>query len=148
MTRFLKYGTIISTYLLVASVLLQIYARFFMDNTPAWTEEASRLFFIYTMSFAAGLALKNNYYVYLELFYDNMNLRSQKVLMVLIYVGIVLLFTLMSYASFKFVQLGIPEKSPSMKISMSIAFFSMFIMAASICFFAIIDILKIFKDLK
>lgn len=148
MTRFLKYGTIISTYLLVASVLLQIYARFFMDNTPAWTEEASRLFFIYTMSFAAGLALKNNYYVYLELFYDKMNLRNQRVLKVLIYVGIVLLFTLMSYASFKFVQLGIPEKSPSMKISMSIAFFSMFIMAASICYFAIIDILKIFKDLK
>jgi TRAP-type transport system small permease protein len=145
MTRFLKYGTIISTYLLVASVLLQIYARFFMDNTPAWTEEASRLFFIYTMSFAAGLALKNNYYVYLELFYEKMNLRSQRVLMVLIYVGIILLFILMSYASFKFVQLGIPEKSPSMKISMSIAFFSMFIMAASICYFAIIEILKILK---
>ena len=66
----LKYGTLVSSFALIFSVLLQIYARFFMSNTPAWTEETSRIFFIYTVSFASGLALKDNYFVYLDVFYE------------------------------------------------------------------------------
>ncbi len=33
--RFLKYGTLLSTYGLIATVLLQIFARFFLQNAPA-----------------------------------------------------------------------------------------------------------------
>ncbi|MEM1124879.1 MAG: TRAP transporter small permease subunit, partial [Bacteroidota bacterium] len=77
-TKFLKYGTLISTYGLIGSVLLQIFARFFLTNTPAWTEEASRLFFIYAMAFAAGLALKSDEYVALDLFFEKLSPVLQK----------------------------------------------------------------------
>ena len=141
-TRLLKYGTIASTYLLVASVLLQIFARFFLPNTPAWTEEASRLFFVYAISFAAGLALRDNAYVYLEFFYDRLPSAIRRVLQVLIPISTFLLFLCMAYYTVSFVMLGHLEHSPSMKFEMSYVFASMFILAITMTFFAGKDVLN------
>ncbi|MEM6320947.1 MAG: TRAP transporter small permease [Bacteroidota bacterium] len=146
-TKFLKYGTLLSTYGLIGSVLLQIFARFFLTNTPAWTEEASRLFFIYAMAFAAGLALKSDEYVALDIFFEKLNPILQKRLLLVVQGLIVLLFGITAVYSIKFVQLGMPESSPSMAISMSVAFFSMFLMSASICYFACLEIQKIRKKI-
>ena len=139
-TKFLKYGTLISTYCLIGSVLLQIFARFFLANTPAWTEEASRLFFIYAMAFAAGLALKSDEYVALDLFFEKLSPTLKKRLLMLVQGLTLLLFGIMAIFSLKFVQLGLPESAPSMKISMAIAFFSMFLMSASVCYFAYLEL--------
>ena len=68
--KILKIGTLVSTIGLIGTVSLQIFARFFLASDPSWTEEASRLFFIYAVSFASGIALKNNSYVGLDLFYN------------------------------------------------------------------------------
>ena len=52
--RLLKMGTLLSTYGLLFTVLLQIICRFTPINTPPWTEEASRLFFIYASFLTFG----------------------------------------------------------------------------------------------
>ncbi|NJO01809.1 MAG: TRAP transporter small permease subunit [Bacteroidia bacterium] len=52
---------------LLGAVLVQIVARFMLVQAPAWTEELARIFFIYAVSFAAGLALKQNYFVAIDL---------------------------------------------------------------------------------
>jgi TRAP-type transport system small permease protein len=44
------------------------------------------------------------------------------------------------------VILGIPEKSPSMGFNMGIAFFSIFIMSASISYYLVRKIVKIMKN--
>ena len=145
-SRILKYGTLISTYGLIGSVLLQIFARFFLENTPSWTEEASRLFFIYATSFAAGLALKNNYYVALDVFYNKLSARFKQVLNIAIPILVFVLFALMAIFSIQFILLGHLEYSPSMKIRMSFVFFSIFIMGASISYYAFGEILKALKN--
>lgn len=145
MSKFLKYGTLISTYALIGSVLLQIFARFFLTSTPAWTEEASRLFFIYSTAFAAGLALKSDEYVALDLFYEKLSPSFKKRILVLVQGLTVLLFGAMAISALQFVKLGIPEFSPSMKISMSIAFFSMFLLSISVSYFAYLELKKILK---
>lgn len=145
MARFLKYGTIISTYGLIACVLLQIFARFLLPKAPAWTEEASRLFFIYAMAFAAGLAIKSKKYVALDIVFEKFKPLVQRKLLLLVQALTLLLFGILAIFGLKFVQLGIPESSPSMKISMSIAFFSMVLMGASVCYFAFLEIRKLIK---
>ena len=140
-TRFLKYGAIAGTYLLIGSVLLQIFARFFLPTTPAWTEEASRMFFVYAVAFAAGLALKDSEYVYLEFFFDRLPAGAQRILNLLIPLMTCLLFVCIAGYSTMFIALGHQEQSPSMKFNMSYVFFSMFIMALSMSYFA-------FRDLK
>jgi len=143
--RILKIGTLLSTWGLILTVLLQIVCRFTPFNTPPWTEEASRIFFIYAMSFAAGLAMKNEFYVHLDMFYNRFPERIKKVLNLAIPIITLALFVVMAIYSIKFILLGIPEKSPSMGFNMGIAFFSIFIMSASISYYLWKKIQKIFK---
>lgn len=143
--RILKIGTLLSTWGLILTVLLQIICRFTPFNTPPWTEEASRIFFIYAMSFAAGLAMKNEFYVHLDMFYNRFPERIKKVLNLAIPIITLALFVVMAIYSIKFILLGIPEKSPSMGFNMGIAFFSIFIMSASISYYLWKKIQKIFK---
>jgi len=145
MNRFLKYGTLLSTYGLIASVLLQIFARFLLPKAPPWTEEAARLFFIYAMAFAAGLAIKSNEYVALDFFFEKLPPNLKRSLLILVQGLTILLFGIMAIYGLKFVQLGIPESSPSMKISMSIAFFSMVLMGVSVSYFAFLEFRSIAK---
>lgn len=144
--RMLKMGTLLSTYGLLFTVLLQIICRFTPINTPAWTEEASRLFFIYAMSFAAGLAMKNEFYVHLDMFYERFPERIKKTLNLAVPSITLILFVVMAVYAIKFVILGIPEKSPSMGFNMGIAFFSIFIMSTSISYYLLRKIMKIIKN--
>ena len=146
--RILKVGVLLSTWGLIATVLLQIFCRFTPLDTPSWTEEASRLFFIYAMSFGAGLAMKNEYYVHLDMFYSRFPVKMQRWLVRVIPVVVLVLFVVMAVYSVQFMLLGIPEKSPSMGFNMGVAFFSMFIMSASISYYLWKKIQRNYKNSK
>ncbi len=147
-TRLLRYGTLLSTYALILSVLLQIFARFFLEKAPPWTEEASRLFFIYAIAFASGLAMKSNAYVQLDVMYTRLPTRQQALLDVLIPLLICILFGLITVCSIFFVWLGYPETSPSMGMRMSTAFMSMVVMGGSVLFYAWINAKQAYEKLK
>ena len=147
-SRILKYGTLLSTLGLLGSVLIQVFARFFLPNTPPWTEEASRLFFIYATAFAAGLALKHQYYVHLDLFFDRLPEHAKKYLLIAIQLLTLIMFAMIGWYALHFISLGHAERSPSMKIRMSFAFFSIFILCAALCFYAAIDLRKALKSKK
>ncbi|MRI00849.1 TRAP transporter small permease subunit [Kriegella sp. EG-1] len=142
--RLLKYGVLISTWGLILTVVIQITCRFTPISTPSWTEEASRIFFIYAMAFAAGLAMKSDYYVHLEMFYSRFSKNFQRFLLAVIPVMSLILFLIMAFYSIHFVIQGLAEKSPSMGFNMGVAFFSMFIMSVSICYYLIFKIIKNF----
>ncbi|MEM6842708.1 MAG: TRAP transporter small permease subunit [Bacteroidota bacterium] len=144
-TRLLQWGTLLSATGFIASTLVQIYARFFMASAPSWTEEVARFFFVYAMSFAAGLALKDHYYVHLDVLYNRLNDRQKARLRLGISLCTLTLFLLLTIYSWQFVDLGIPEKSPSLGFSMALAFTSIFIMGASVSVYALLDVANFFK---
>ena len=144
--RILKYGTILSTLGIIIMVLIQIYARFFLPNSPSWTEEASRLFFIYALSFAAGLAVKNHYYVHLDYFFNKFSEKTQKMIMLIIPLTTALLFLIVAIYSLDFIVQGHAERSPSLKVRMSYVFFSIFIMGASICYYSVLEFIRQIKN--
>ncbi|WP_149274277.1 TRAP transporter small permease [Pareuzebyella sediminis] len=146
--RILKIGTLISTWGLIATVLLQIICRFTPIDTPSWTEEASRLFFIYAMSFAAGLAMKNEFYVHLSMFYERLPSRLKKIVSRTIPILSLFLFLFMAVCSVQLIILGLAEKSPSMGLNMGFAFLSMFIMATSVGYYLARKIARDFKNWK
>lgn len=141
-TRLLQLGTLISATAFIGATLIQIYARFFMDSAPSWTEEAARIFFIYTMSFAAGLALKDDYFVSLDLLYNRLSSDTRRRLEVGLYVLTILLFGIVGWYSISFIKLGIPEKSPSMGIPMALSFISIFVMALGVVVFSLVRLAK------
>ena len=147
--RILKVGTLLSTWGLIAMVLLQIICRFSWFETPSWTEEASRIFFIYAISFASGLALKSsNYYVALDAFYNRFNPNFKGFLDKSIPIVTFLLFAVFAFYSIQFISLGMIEKSPSMGFNMGVAFCSMFLVGATLCYYAWHKVVQAFKRRK
>lgn len=144
--RFLKYGTLISSIGFIGATLIQIYARFFMESAPSWTEEAARFFFIYAMSFAAGLAMKDGSYVHFDVLYNKLKKGQQRILNIFISVFTLVLFIILTMYAIQFVKVGLPEHSPSLGVPMAIAFGSMVVMGLFVSFFAFIDILKKMKS--
>mgnify|MGYP000604032195 CR=1 FL=1 len=145
--KILKIGTLLSTWGLIAMVLLQIVGRFSpLIEAPSWTEEASRILFIYAISFASGLALKSsNYYVALDAFYNRFNPKFKTFLDKSIPVVIFLLFAVFAFYSIQFIRLGMIEKSPSMGFDMGVSFCSMFIIGATMCYYTWHKIIRAFN---
>jgi TRAP-type C4-dicarboxylate transport system permease small subunit len=145
-SQFLKYGTLISSFGFIGATLIQIYARFFMESAPSWTEEAARFFFIYAMSFAAGLAMKDGYYVHFDVLFNKLGKNQQRILTILISLFTFILFVILTVYALQFVKVGLPEHSPSLDVPMAIAFGSMVVMGLFVSFFAFIDIVKKMKS--
>lgn len=141
----LKLGTLISALGFISATLVQIYARFLLDSAPSWTEEASRFFFVYAMSFAAGLAMKENYYVSLDVFYNKLKTKHQKIVDITISLSIFVLFSIVGIFALQYVVLGIPESSPSLGAPMAIAFVSIVVMSFSISIYAFYNLRTNFK---
>lgn len=137
-----------STLALVFSVLVQIYARFFMENAPSWTEEASRLFFIYAICFASGLAFMQNYFVSLDLITSRLGKKGNRYLELVVTLLVFALFLVIAVFSISYITLGYAEKSPSLGFNMSISFTSILLMSVSICFFSFIKIFQLFRELR
>ncbi len=137
----LKWGTLLMTGSFIACILVQIYARLFLTTAPSWTEEAARLFFVLAIAFAAGPALKRDYYVYFDFVYDRLSLVWQRRVTVAIDALTVLLFLLFLYHALSFTAMGLVERSPSLQFPMAIAFGSMVILAASVLLYAVARLL-------
>jgi len=116
-----------------------------MDQPPAWTEEASRAFFIYSVAFASGLALAQNYFVSIEYFYNKFPIRIQRILTIITPLIIFVLFAIIMVCAFNFTMMGYAEYSPSMKIRMSTVFFSMVLMSIGLCFYSLKELLQTIK---
>ena len=139
--RILEWGTLISAFGLIFTVILQILTRrFFGDISLSWTEEASRFFFVYTVSFGAGLAQKEGYYVSMDYFYRKFSPRIKGITDLIISLVSAVLFLLMSVFSVYFIILGLVETSPSLGLPMSIAFASMLILSGSVLYFLLIEL--------
>ena len=138
--KLLRIGTLLSTLGFIGSILIQIYARFFMDSAPSWTEEASRFFFVYAMSFGAGLAMKDQEFVRLDWIYDKLKDRQQKLLDTAIALITFILFLVVGIYSLQYIAIGWKESSPSLGYSMAIAFTSLLIMAVSVGIYALVDL--------
>lgn len=138
--RILNVGTLISTAGFVGATLIQIYARTFLESAPSWTEEISRFFFVYAMSFAAGLAIKGNYYVYLDLFYAKMSPPYKRLVDIVVSVSVMILFFFMGIFAIQYMTLGLVERSPSLGIPMIIPFTSIFLMSLFICLYTFYEL--------
>ena len=142
----LEWGTIISAFGLIFTVILQIITRrFFVDIVLSWTEEASRFFFVYTISFGAGLAQKEGYFVSMDYFYRKFNPKMKRIIDLIISFSTVILFLLMSVFSVYFIVLGLAETSPGLGMPMSMAFASMFIMSGSVLYFSLVELIYNFR---
>ena len=147
LARILEWGTIISACGLIFTVLLQIVSRKLLPSiAPPWTEEISRFFFIYTISFGAGLAQREGYFVSMDYFYRKFNARMRRILDLFISFISAVLFLVMAVYSVQYIVLGTTETSPSIGLPMSLAFASMFIMSGTVLYYLLRQLIHSIKS--
>jgi TRAP-type C4-dicarboxylate transport system permease small subunit len=149
LVRMLEWGTLIGAVGLIGTVVLQIVSRtFFAESAPSWTEEASRFFFIYAISFAAGLAQKDGEYVSMDYFYRKLSLQNRRRLDLITAGCSLILFIVMAVYSVQFIAIGFSETSPGLGLPMAFAFISMFVMSGAIAWFLLEQLYQTIKILR
>jgi TRAP-type C4-dicarboxylate transport system permease small subunit len=125
---------------MIMIVTLQVFSRFTLPKTPHWTEEAARIFFIYMVSFAACLAVRNKGFINVDTFIRLLPQKAGKIMQVLIHSIIAIFMSIIMIHSIIFIKIGSIQKSPSLQIPMSFIFFSMFILSLLISIYSIREI--------
>ena len=148
LSKFLKYGTLLTSLGFVMTVSLQIFARFFLSDVPPWTEEASRILFIYAIAFSSGLAYRGNYFVFLEAFYANFSDILKKKIDLISPILSLILFGFCGFYSLSMLEMGLNEYSPTLHILMIIPFLSILILSLSISYYSLMAFLKKIKFWK
>jgi TRAP-type C4-dicarboxylate transport system permease small subunit len=124
----LEIATFIAFSGLIIIVLFQIITRFFFpDFSKVWTEEATRLFFVYSVAFAAPLAMKKQEYVNVDILISLFPKKLKKIIEILNQILIIILISILLKGAVGFSQLGLNQLSPTMKIPMSVAYSSLFV---------------------
>ncbi|WP_447955801.1 TRAP transporter small permease [Vreelandella sp. EE7] len=109
---------------IAATVLLQVASRLFLPISISWTEELSRYLFIYMVALSAGVVLRQNRNISVELFHHMLGLRARAACQALICLIIgVFAFMVLPYA-WQYAQNGTWQTSPTLRIPMLYIFFS------------------------
>lgn len=138
-------GALLSLAAMISVVTVQVVTRFFMDSTPHWTEEAARIFFIYSVAFGTGTGIKNGDFIRLNLIGRYLSPRIDSLLNILTDGLIVVFSVILTIHSFRFVKLGMDELSPALEITMGFVFISISITGISIAVFTLENLVKQIK---
>lgn len=139
----LAAGAITSLICMVAVVIIQVYSRFLMARAPSWTEEASRIFFIYTSAFASGLALERNAFVSLGLL--DHYIKGRLLIFSRLLVSMISTFfaLLIAYVSLEYVEIGKMQTLPTLNfLTMDYILASITIMMGMVGLYGFLDIIR------
>ncbi|MRG84960.1 TRAP transporter small permease [Salinibacillus xinjiangensis] len=145
LSRILKILTITSFSALVLVVIIQITGRY----TPfsfVWTEELSRFLFIFSIAFAAPIAMEQREYVRVDLFVDFLPKKVRKYVEALIYLILGLFSAYLVSFAYEFSLIGQNQSSATLSIEMFYIHLSMvilFVFLALYSFFNIYAVLKL-----
>lgn len=137
MNHCLVAGALLATLGIVTTVTIQIVARLFWTSAPAWTEEAARFFFIFSVAFAAGPALRDGVFVRVDLLARWLPPRGAALLEVLVHLLTGSLLAVMALFSSDFIQLGMDQRSPSLRFPMAVVHSALFLLAATTAGYAL-----------
>lgn len=136
-SRLFKTGAVLSLTLMIVVVGIQIFARYFLKTSPAWTEEAARILFIYAVAFGTGTGIRNGDFIRLDLIDKFLPERIKHWLDLMTDIFILIFAGLLFSGSIAFIKLGMDESSPALEISMGFVFISMAVIGLAIIVFTL-----------
>ena len=135
--KFFAAGALISLGSMITVVGIQVFSRFLLESTPHWTEEAARIFFIYSVAFGTGTGIRNGDFIRLNLIGKYLSPASERFLDLITDLVIVAFSVILIIHSMRFVRLGMDEQSPALEISMGFIFVSLMVTGLAIFIFTL-----------
>ncbi|MFP4367679.1 MAG: TRAP transporter small permease [Bacteroidales bacterium] len=141
-------GALLSLSSMILVVGVQIFSRFFLEITPHWTEEAARIFFIYSVAFGTGTAINQGDFVRLDLVGKYLSPVSSRILQFFTEIITIFFSIILTTQSLYFIRLGMDEKSAALQIPMSFIFLSITITGIAIFIFTLENLYYTVKGTK
>lgn len=146
--KLLEIGAVISIMAMISVVMVQVVSRFALPKAPHWTEEAARMCFIFTISFAGGLAIRDKAFVNVDTFLNLLPKKLSQFIEIMIYIILVGFMGLISLKSLEFIKIGSIQRSPSLLIPMSYLFSSTLIVSLFIGVYSVFELGKSIRAFK
>ncbi len=143
--HWLRMGAILSMFLLLGVVLLQVFARIALPQVPAWTEEASRLFFMWAVAFAAGPAVREQAYVDVDSFTIHLPQKLQLWLAILLDVVLVGFSGIMVHESTKLIMSLEGQTSAALMWPMHIFYASIWLQTAMLTLYLARSVVRMIR---
>ncbi|MDY0095732.1 MAG: TRAP transporter small permease [Candidatus Vecturithrix sp.] len=140
MDKLLEIGALLSISAMIVVVVIQVFSRFALPRTPPWTEEATRILFIYMVSFAGGLAVREKAFVNVDTFINYLPFKARQLLQIIIEAMIVVFMGIIVYHATFFVRIGAMQRSAALLFPMAYVFVGMFIVALFIGIYTLFDL--------
>lgn len=133
----------VSMMTLLGSVLVQVFSRAFLPQSPMWTEELTRYALLYTVAFGAGLSMLTGNLVNVDLFIELLPGKGRRIA-----TAVALLFTsvfaaLLIEPSYQYAQIGAFQTSPTLDIRMTWVFYTMLLLVVLLSLFSLVAAVRI-----
>lgn len=143
-----RFLSSINVVFMIGVVALQVFARFLLPSCPSWTEELSRIFYIYIIGLAAPIALRNDLLVNVDIIINALPPKAVLALRIFNRIVVFAVCAVMAYASYGFMLSGLREKSVALVWPMVIPFTALFICGVLMTLFCAECIIKDCMRLK
>ena len=141
--RLIKGAVFVVFLTMIVAVVIQVFARTFMEQTPLWTEEASRVTLMYILGLGVGASVLTGDLVNVDLALMIMP-KPVRRLCELVSSALVSLFGFMLVpGAWEFTELGAMQTSPSLQIPMQYIFASMLFFAVLLGVFGLVKFLEV-----
>ena len=140
--RVLEIGTVITTAGIVLTVTMQAFARLCLPVAPAWTEEGARMCFIFSVAFAAGLAVRDQAFVKVDTLQRVLPPRYARILGLIIHLAVLLLMITVSVFAIDFIRVGRGQRSPCLQIPMGAAHAALLLLSVMISLYTALEIVQ------
>ena len=126
-------------------VLLQVFSRYVSFIAMPWTEELTRLAFVYIIALGSPLAIKYDDYARVDLLVEVFPLKARLLLELFVFFLVLCFVVYMSFISWDLIRLGMRQKSIYLRIPMYFAYFAI---PLSFILTSIASIIKIHERVK
>ncbi len=113
-----SYLTATCFILVGACVLVQIATRYTPGLSAPWTDEMTRLFFMYTIMAGAPIAIKYREYATIDILINNLHGRVRRVITIFEYLVISVIGVVGTWQAYIFFTKGLKTLTTSLRINM------------------------------
>ncbi|GHC38293.1 TRAP transporter small permease [Aidingimonas halophila] len=127
---------------IAGTVILQIVGRLALPFAISWTEELSRYLFIYMVALAAGLVIRHQRNVSVELFHHWLGPRGRAGYQVLICLLVGSFAAISIPYAWVYAENGAWQTSPTLRVPMIYVFFSTVVLFSVVVFYSVIGFIE------
>ncbi len=140
--RVLEVGTVVTTFGIILTVTIQAFARLCLPVAPAWTEEGARMCFVFSVAFAAGLAVRDHVFVRVDTLLCVLPTPYASVLRLITHLAVLLLMITVSVFAIDFISVGRGQRSPCLQIPMAGVHGALLLLSVMIALYTALELVQ------